>query len=290
MFIIGEVNNKQIAQLFSNYLSSLNMSNQLRLKPDYETQEIWQVLIADEKDLVQARTEWQMFAENPSHPRYRQAAWDVGEVQNASSSTTDWFGPLRTVLRSPDHVTHSLLALATAVFLLHKLSGGYTSSWLMFSLQPYQTPQIVAGELWRLVTPVLVHFSLMHLVFNMLWLWQFGTRLERRLGHWPLITLVVVTGMISNISQYYAQHAYFGGLSGVNYGLLGYLWIRGRLELGWREPLIDQIFVFLVIFLLLGYFGVLDVIFGPMANMAHLSGLIAGLVLGAVHSLMKGRS
>ena len=141
---------------------------------------------------------------------------------------------------------------------------------------------LVAGEYWRLFTPVFLHFGLMHLIFNMLWLFDLGRRIELVQGSIRLLSIIVLTGLLSNILQYMSgpEHALFGGFSGIVYGLLGYCLARERLG-GDRLGVPPGVYGFMLVWLAIGYTGILETIgFGSMANAAHLGGLLAGLLGG----------
>lgn len=141
-----------------------------------------------------------------------------------------------------------------------------------------------SGQLWRLWSPIFLHFSILHLVFNSLWLWEFGRRIEYLQGSGRLALLVAVIGLCSNLTQYYfASQAIFGGMSGVVYGLVGYClgWsmVRPGEDFGIPRPLIYML-MGLMLLSLTGIFTLFG--FGAVANAAHLSGFFCGLVLGLV--------
>lgn len=143
---------------------------------------------------------------------------------------------------------------------------------------------------WRLLTPVFLHFSLMHLVFNMLWLFDLGRRIEVRLGGFYLLVLFILTGVASNLSQYFfgGETTIFGGGSGVIYGLLGYCMVREKLDKSCQFGIFPAIYGFMLVFLLIGYTGILDSLLGGgIANSAHTGGLLSGAVLGAVTALFN---
>jgi len=58
-------------------------------------------------------------------------------------------------------------------------------------------------QYWRLLTPLFLHFSLMHIAFNSLWLWELGRRVEFRQGSGRMLVLMVVIGVGSNVGQYF---------------------------------------------------------------------------------------
>ncbi|MGS2723387.1 rhomboid family intramembrane serine protease [Porticoccus sp. GXU_MW_L64] len=170
-----------------------------------------------------------------------------------------------------------LLSLAGA--LLVELSPSITGLLLF----PFYEQWSVA-TLWRWLTPIFLHFGVSHVVFNCLWLWVFGSRLEQVCGSGRLLMIVVATGLGGNIAQYlWSQSIHFGGMSGVVYGLMGYLWLRQQRD---PHPLLvfpPMLFAMMFVFLVLGMTGTLTQLFGTgIANAAHLGGLLTGLVLAMV--------
>ena len=130
-----------------------------------------------------------------------------------------------------------------AVLLLCLVAAGLTGlgenvatlSWLTFldfRVQGdylYFTPLFTSleqGQWWRLFSPMLVHFGLLHLAMNGLWYWELGRRIELRQGAWALVSLTLLFSLVSNVAQFvFGGPSLFGGLSGVLYGLLGHLWL-----------------------------------------------------------------
>ncbi|MBV1915174.1 MAG: rhomboid family intramembrane serine protease [Pseudomonadales bacterium] len=140
------------------------------------------------------------------------------------------------------------------------------------------------GQPWRLITPIFLHFSMLHIAFNMLWLWELGRRIELVQGSVALLFLVFLIGVASNIAQAIAvKGGLFGGMSGVIYGLLGYCWLWSYFSPRAEFILHKGVVFFLLFWLVLGYSGVITMLgFGAIANTAHASGLVTGLVIAAV--------
>ena len=143
---------------------------------------------------------------------------------------------------------------------------------------------INAGEPWRLITPIFLHFSIFHLTFNSLFLWVLGQKIEYSIGSVYFFVSVFFISIVSNLSQYLlAESVVFGGLSGLVYGLLGFSWISYKFS---REPimLIPQgLFGFMLVWLFLGISGTVEIISDiQVANTAHATGLISGMILGCL--------
>lgn len=145
------------------------------------------------------------------------------------------------------------------------------------------------GHSWRVFSPMFLHFSLMHIVFNMLMLWTLGGQLEIKRGSFAFLTMAMFVGLVSNIAQYFDSGYLFGGMSGVVYGLVGYCWMWRRVDPDIFLP--DVLFKFSIAWLLLGYTPITEWLgWGRMANSAHLYGLIAGLFWGWVTTMGAKRS
>lgn len=138
------------------------------------------------------------------------------------------------------------------------------------------------GQVWRLITPIFLHFGIFHILFNALWLWEFGRRIEPVLGKTRYLFIITLIAIASNLLQYWWQGpSMFGGLSGVLYGLLGFIWMRQRFYPGELEPLLPSIIGFMLFWLVLCMTGAVNFfISGQVANAAHLGGLITGMLLG----------
>jgi len=168
-----------------------------------------------------------------------------------------------------------------------------------FTLTNAQGPQFVpvektfaSGEYWRFVTPAFLHFGIFHVVFNSLWLWEFGRRVELVSGRSAYLVLMLTLASGSNAGQYlWDGPVLFGGLSGVVYGLVGYVWIRNRVA---PKPLLNVqpgIIYMLIGWLLICLFGIVDLfINGGVANGAHVSGLLIGMLAGALAGRQKPAS
>jgi membrane associated rhomboid family serine protease len=87
-----------------------------------------------------------------------------------------------------------------------------------------ESAEIRRGQFWRLLTTIFPHLGILHLVFNLYWLWILGTVVERVFGHSKTILLFALFAIGSN-SLDFAFDRGGVGLSGVGYALFGLLWV-----------------------------------------------------------------
>jgi len=133
------------------------------------------------------------------------------------------------------------------------------------------------GEWWRLFLPIFYHNDGLHLFFNLMWVHQLGSAIEYHFRSRYLLMQVLVFGVGGILAQGFIARASAMGLSGVVYGLLGFVWVRSRLDP--RSPIVpaQSTIVFMLFWMLLGFMGVMK-----MANWAHAGGLVLGMLWGAV--------
>ncbi len=241
-----------------------------------------QLWLTDEHSLQTVQDLWQRFQADPGQ--------FVLPVAAAVASPNRSPGVLARLWQTP--VVTGVLLLSLLVALLSQLGDSLTG------LAPFTFTPIVhlqgqdyllglseslsTGQLWRLLSPIFIHFGLLHLVMNLLWVWELGRRIEHHSGSLLLIALMIGTGVGSNLAQYQASpDALFGGLSGVLYALLGYCWIYQRLcpVAAFRLP--AGIVTLMLVWLVLCFTGLVSLLgFGQIANAAHLAGLILGCLAG----------
>ncbi len=138
-----------------------------------------------------------------------------------------------------------------------------------------------AGEVWRLVTPMFIHFGVLHLLFNMSGVWRFAKQVEHQQGPFVLLALVLWTQVPGLVGQYALEHArhvnaVIGGMSGVLYGVFGFVWMQARFNRKYAYFLDEPTTWLMMIWFVLCLTGMV----GPIANVAHAGGLICGLLAG----------
>lgn len=250
-----EFQSAKAALLFADYCKSQGVQVVI------ETQGQVTALFAPAAQLDRVQPLLEQFLYDPAHPRYQAAAW---QQSNTVAGNAAFKGVnFAAVWRAP--VTSLVLVVTLLVYL-----------WLQFdfsaataALQLNQPAQI-----WRWITPIVLHFSLMHLVFNVCWWVLLGQRIEQYRGSSSLLQLTLSSAVISNGLQLALAGPHFGGLSGVVYALLGYCWLADRLRGTQQYPVTNGLAIFMVFWLALGF---LDVLWVSMANWAHLGGLLCGL-------------
>ncbi|BDX04547.1 rhomboid family intramembrane serine protease GlpG [Planctobacterium marinum] len=231
----------------------------------------YQVILNNEADFQTAREILQQFLQNPNAREFQQVAWQNSEPVSLNGpgtglSLTRVFELLRNAPVSAS-LLFIALAIHTMVFLL-----GQVEIFDRLYFMPW-SEVTNSGEYWRLLTPTLMHFSALHLIFNLAWWWTLGKDIEAKFGATGLILLYLATGLLSNYTQFLVSGPGFGGLSGVVYGLFGFVWWCGWLRPQWGLSLSKPLVGFMLLWLLIGF---ADVLWINMANTAHLTGLVCG--------------
>ena len=205
---------------------------------------------------------------------------------------TDWQRTGQGKSMIPPTCNNELSALRNALFMQPPMLAVATpfGDIALFDA-PSLTAILKSGQVWRFITPIFLHFSVLHILFNMMWLRNLGRGIEFARGTRRFLLLILVLAIVSNVGQYWwvmtfykcPPHvpARFGGMSGVVFGLIGYLWMKGRTQPQQGLGIANDQLVMAVLWMLLCIGGA----FGSIANAAHVTGFMAGILAGARHSL-----
>ncbi|MDC1347252.1 rhomboid family intramembrane serine protease GlpG [Glaciecola sp.] len=277
----------QPAHMLMDYLTAQRISSIVR-----EVEGQYCVELEHEHDMAQAKAITEHFVDAPNDPRYQAASWDNGSVDNSitaasKQSTQRWLKSPNTIAQLRTFpLTYLVLTLNIIVFALMSVSYE-TRLWVDSHLfiVPFNELQ-QTSQWWRLLTPDFLHFSLLHIAFNLLWWWILARPIEQYLGKVSLIITFIIISLSANIGQLYFGGPNFGGMSGVVYGLLGFTWWLGWLKPQWGFKVQPQIVGFMLVWLVIGY---ADVLFVSMANTAHTLGLVSGCLLALLWSVIGSR-
>lgn len=177
-----------------------------------------------------------------------------------------------------------ILLLLIAVFGWMHLSDSW-QDWLTMGQQYWPqerfNPAVYADiGLWALWRPTLLHFSVMHIVFNGLWWWILARRIERLDGIAALLALTFFCGLLGNMVQWWYAGPSFGGVSGVTMGMLGWVGLRLR-----RVPYqVPKALLPVMVGWLLLTIGADTLVPGlsATAHGAHIGGLLTGFLLALI--------
>ena len=227
------------------------------------------VMLLESSNQIKAKELAEEFVLNPNNAKYQTAAWHSGETVNLTPDKS--FSAAKTLYNLKQApLTSSILAICLLIYLLAMI--GVSTPYLWLKIQPIAM-LVDTGQWWRVLGPALIHFSVLHIAFNLLWWWSLGKQIEITFGLSSLLLLFVFSAIVSNVAQLLVSGPNFGGLSGVVYALVGCVWWLGWLKPNWGLSLPKPIIVFLLVWLVVGYLDILPV---HMANTAHMVGLICG--------------
>jgi len=186
---------------------------------------------------------------------------------------------IQTVFGQEQPAARFYLMLCIGVYLITVLKGGHFNP--LSSIQPIEALRFGAlgtgaNEPWRYLSAMFVHFSAMHILFNMMTLNDLGRLLEPRIGSGRFLCAFLGTGIAGFIAsslwyEWWGDAWLTAGASGGLMGLIGVFIgiLRARKDPRWRQ-ILGRVFVY----------GLIFAIVFPVNNAAHVGGFIAGGGLG----------
>ncbi|MBI5387230.1 MAG: rhomboid family intramembrane serine protease [Verrucomicrobia bacterium] len=296
---IGHISNETGARSFGDYLTAEGIPNDV--EPGDHGQ--WNVWVHEDDHLERAQTLLGEFQSNSADPKYRQAAAkahklreqekreEAAQAKRMFDRHSLWRGASWRV----GWLTASLVAISIAVAGVRLLWPENHPLIRALSIEDYVSDghtidrlsglqEIRSGQVWRLITPIFIHFGIAHILGNALWLLDLASMIEARRGTRTLAALVIVTAVVSNLAQYLAsQSPTFGGMSGVVYALFGFIWMRSKFDPRSGLFLDSNTIMFAIVWFFLCMTGWV----GPIANTAHAAGLGVGLAWGFVSAKLS---
>ena len=283
--------------MFGDYLYVQGIENQL----DYEKAAGWGIWINDEDKIAQATKLLEEFRADPKNSKYGSEKEQAAKLRAKEEADQDAY---RKRLRNRRHLfrpltgygfgplTFVLIAISVVVFVLTGFGTEHTRLMSLF-ITDYTNDgmyiswnaglhEIRQGQIWRLITPIFIHYNVPHILFNMWILRDVGSMIEARQSSLHLLILTLAIAAASNFGQYYFGHHFhqggpnFGGMSGVDYGLMGYIWIRGKFDPGSGLFLHPSSVTMMIVW----FFACLAGFVGNIANWAHGIGLLMGMAWG----------
>lgn len=293
---IGSLPKSLDPRIFGDYLLSIGVKSRA-----VESRQGWAVWVLDEDQLGKASEALRDFLEDPAAPRFTDATKAADTLRRVEEiKDREYRKNLRKVAppgvgwnlrRRP--LTALLMGTCIAIYLGGELNrSAEFHAWDTLGFFPFEALRdranlnggldaIRRGELWRLITPMLLHVNLIHLIFNMWATTIESTAIEYTRGTMKLFVLVLVSAVVSNVGQYLYEVNFeglltpWGGFSGVLYALFGYLWMKSRFEPSHGMMIPPGAVRTMLLWLLLGFTGIM-----PMANGAHVAGLVVGMMFG----------
>ena len=264
---ITQFNQPRIAQAFVDYMATRGVTLRIERENHYV------IVLDDETKLAMVESELAQFVRDPNHPRYQAASWQSGNTQ--SGLRYERTNVLANIRERAGPLTMAMMIACIVVFILMQLVGDDVAlDWLAWPADASQYFQV-----WRWFSHALLHFSLLHILFNLMWWWYLGGAVEKRLGSGKLFVIMIISALLTGWMQAKFSGVLFGGLSGVVYALMGYCWLRGE-----RDPesgiyLERGLIGFAVVWLVIGWYGAFGL---SIANAAHVTGLLVGLAMAFV--------
>jgi GlpG protein len=291
MRMIGHLGSERDAQAISDFLFVQGIDNEV----EHDQENTWALWVHSEDELDRASALLREYQKSSSDPKYRQAGAEATRLKSRLEKEDRAYRKkliqgdiLRQSLGAVPYgrVSLAIIMLCGAVFFLSRFGRDMAQVQGLFITDRdsgvgvlgrlWALTEVRHGQVWRLVSPVFLHFNILHFFFNMLWLLDLGSMIEARRGKGLFIVLMLVLAVVSNLTQYLFSGPFFGGMSGVVYGLLGYAWLRGRFDPTSGLALHPHTVIMMIVW----FFFCLTGLAGHVANYSHAAGLLAGMAWG----------
>jgi rhomboid protease GluP len=192
-------------------------------------------------------------------------------------------------------VTVSIVVVTVAVWLVHLALQHWWG--INTDLTLGDNGQGIHGQWWRLFTPMVVHFGILHIGLNMLVLWQIGPAVEKVIGHRWFLAFYIVCGVAGSVlsDAVLGSTALSGGASGAIIGIVGVLVgntlvthydeaFRRRSTQPWRfNPKVARSLAIQVVI----WIAFTSIAIKQIDNWAHIGGGVIGLFLGGILGLVR---
>ncbi|ERL65536.1 rhomboid family intramembrane serine protease [Schleiferilactobacillus shenzhenensis] len=181
------------------------------------------------------------------------------------------------------YITYALLLLTVLMYVAETLLGGSSNSQVLLQVGANFGPLVAQGEWWRLIAAMFIHIGLMHIATNGVMIYAVGTQIENLFGHWRMLVIYLVSGVIGNITSlaFGQLNALSAGASTSLFGLFGAFLFLG---VGYRqEPyfkMAGRQFMTLIVLNL-----VIDLFMPSVDIWGHIGGAAAGFLTAAALAL-----
>lgn len=173
-------------------------------------------------------------------------------------------------------VTSTLILINVMMGIVVLSSGGFTINNLMSwgALNPFYVREV--GEWYRIVTSMMLHGSLFHLLMNMYVLYYIGGFMERILGPTKYLFMYVISGVAASLLVVAIGdiQSVTVGASGSIFGIMGGLFLMTFIKPSWLNPQTIKSIRFLTSLNLL-----FTLLIPSISLEGHLGGLVSGLIL-----------
>ncbi len=277
MKVILTTDKPELALRFRDYI---RQQYQLELQLYQQQDNYFFALQDDDSNLTVLSVEAEQYRRDPSAEKYAQASWQTGQTYSLRGRFNSLIPNLsqwkETLGKAP--VTWAIALVCVLVYLLSLSS--YQLEVYLFTHFPEDSAQY--ADVWRFFSHAVVHLSFTHILFNLTYWLIFATMIEKNNGSTKVLMLFVSIALISGIVQNFFSGPAFFGLSGVVYGVLGYVYVMSRFDRRQRYRLPGGFIYMLLVGIAVGFIGPLvDLHFG---NAAHISGLAVGILIALFDS------